>query len=639
MSDYQINDIYQGGYSSLKPDYGELFSGYRIPLGDIGAPTSIQSANILKEMNQRISEGVIPIELQPLQPELFDQIPKQYFKEAKRMAKLTGTKISVHAPMIEPSGIDPEQRRQWEETYRELAEKQLQEVVKRSMELSDTESVPIVIHASGIPGAEFKMTKDGVKMDKMVAIDQESGKMIPLEEERMYYPRMIDVKKEYAEKIAKGELTETEIQKRIEQGKVKREDVIRKIPVSEGQIYTPENRLRSLNATQWDNSLSQLIFNKERADEILQNNFPIIQDLYAKYGQNGELKIDEKILEHDPIAKRALGHMQNAESYIDDINQHVRALFHKAYKYGGEEHRKKLIGWSGEFQEDLKKNATIMGQSGALHGLMEKLRSIVPETYVPIDKFALDKSAKTFANVAFNAYEEAKKQNKKAPTIAIENFFPGTSFAMSEKGKIPGIDNLILESRKKFVEKAKSKGISESVAKKQAEKMIGMTLDVGHINIAKKKGFEDKDIQKEVEQIAKYVKHVHLTDNFGYSDSHLPPGMGNVPLKEILKELEKAGTLKDTRKIVEAGAFVQQFGVSPLTYALEALGSPIYADGVGPYWNQATGLYQGYFGGMGMMLPQGNYQTFGAGFSQLPVELGGQMPNAQGSRMSGKGME
>jgi len=39
------------------------------------------------------------------------------------------------------------------------------------------------------------------------------------------------------------------------------------------------------------------------------------------------------------------------------------------------------------------------------------------------------------------------------------------------------------------------------------------------------------------------------------------------------------------------------------------------------------------------MLPQVNYETFGAGFSRLPAELGGQFPGAQGSRMSGRPME
>jgi hypothetical protein len=58
-----------------------------------------------------------------------------------------------------------------------------------------------------------------------------------------------------------------------------------------------------------------------------------------------------------------------------------------------------------------------------------------------------------------------------------------------------------------------------------------------------------------------------------------------------------------------------------------------------PYWNQAAGLQEGYFSGYGQMLPQINYETFGAGFSQLPQELGGQIPGAKGSRMSGRPLE
>jgi len=140
-----------------------------------------------------------------------------------------------------------------------------------------------------------------------------------------------------------------------------------------------------------------------------------------------------------------------------------------------------------------------------------------------------------------------------------------------------------------------------------------------------------------MQEIAKHVKHVHLTDNFGYSDSHLPPGMGNVPFKDILEKLEKAGY--KGRKIVEAGGFVQHFGISPHPFTLEAMGSPIYSMYMAPYWNQAIALQQGYLGGYGQMLPQKNYETFGAGFAQLPIELGGQTPGAQGSRMSGKPME
>jgi len=39
------------------------------------------------------------------------------------------------------------------------------------------------------------------------------------------------------------------------------------------------------------------------------------------------------------------------------------------------------------------------------------------------------------------------------------------------------------------------------------------------------------------------------------------------------------------------------------------------------------------------MLPSNNYQTFGAGFSQLPQELGGEVTRAGGGRFSQRGME
>ena len=58
-----------------------------------------------------------------------------------------------------------------------------------------------------------------------------------------------------------------------------------------------------------------------------------------------------------------------------------------------------------------------------------------------------------------------------------------------------------------------------------------------------------------------------------------------------------------------------------------------------PYWNQNPAFQQSYLGGYGMMLPQTHYETFGAGFSRLPSELGGQKAGAEGSRMSGRGME
>src|SRR3989338_7075165 len=108
--DYKISDIYHGGYSGLSPSYGDFFTGYHVPSSHLGASTNPTTANQIQEINNLLNQGIVPIEVGAIQPEIFDQIPKQYFKEMGRMAKLTGAKISVHAPIsgFEPSGITRE---------------------------------------------------------------------------------------------------------------------------------------------------------------------------------------------------------------------------------------------------------------------------------------------------------------------------------------------------------------------------------------------------------------------------------------------------------------------------------------------------------------------------------------------------
>jgi hypothetical protein len=65
----------------------------------------------------------------------------------------------------------------------------------------------------------------------------------------------------------------------------------------------------------------------------------------------------------------------------------------------------------------------------------------------------------------------------------------------------------------------------------------------------------------------------------------------------------------------------------------------MYTGSAGSKWSTSYGLHEGYFGGYGNMLPQTNYQMFGAGFSQLPQELGGAMPGQGRSRMGGNSLE
>jgi len=586
----KVNALYKGGYSTLDPETyspSGIYTGYRLHSGELGAPTKPDTANQIAQVNMLLNQGLIPIEVGALNPEVFDAIPKEHFKEINRMAKLTGADISVHAPIIEASGIGEQG---WDEASRELAEDQLMSVVDRTAPMNEKGGMSINIHsAARIPGVEYIMTPEGKKEEKIYVVNKDTGKVSAVfKAEEKFYPEV-----PWSE----------------------REGIVK--------VTSPREELQALNDTEWENSLSQLMHHKEDADARIQENMRLIPlPLLEKIKKNKEIV---RLL--DPIQRAAFERLRAASHFLQDTHQSLNGLFNKAYKFGTTEDKEKLKEASDNFKKELAQDASPLGQSQAMSNLVGVLEGMRPKTYETVEEFAIDKSAKTFANVAFNAFEKYKD---KAPVINIENVFPGMAFSHLNK-----LNELIVETRKKFVEKAKEKGYSESKAEQEAEKLIGMTLDVGHINLARKKGFKEKDILKEIKAISQNIKHVHLTDNFGYGDTHLPPGMGNVPIKEIMEELEKKGY--SGKKIVEAGGWPQHFGTSPFPYILEAFGPESYKGG--PYWNQVTGLQENYSGGFGRMLPQVHYETFGAGFSQLPTELGGQRAGAQGSRISGKPME
>ena len=70
---------------------------------------------------------------------------------------------------------------------------------------------------------------------------------------------------------------------------------------------------------------------------------------------------------------------------------------------------------------------------------------------------------------------------------------------------------------------------------------------------------------------------------------------------------------------------------------------PVYTGGYGPSggpgvnWTQVYVTPGGYFAGYGTMLPDSHFQSYGAGFTSLPTELGGQMAGKD-SRFSGTPM-
>lgn len=620
---------YQGGYSSLEPSYGEGFTGYRANINTLGLSTDPRSANILQEINTKLAPGQKHIELSLISPELIDTVPKQHLKEANRLAQLTGTEVTVHGPLVEASGLTKEG---FTETNRELVERQMFRAIEAAHEINPKEGVPVTFHSAGmLPASEIrKISKkereergitEKEETEKMLIIDQETGQMHAVKKEEKFYPSM---REQEVIRDSKGTPLYLALGK--------------KIPLEKGKQYGVKEQIEISNDSKWRDEITNLLSPKERVDRIIDETMPVMNQINKKLAAGLSSK-DLSSPEMDVAARH-----NNAKLQLDDLQLHLSGLFSKAYKYARtDEAKKELQILSDSFDKSIHvkdpstgkyiENTDLKAQSNSVQMLIDGLWHQRPELFKPVEEFAMKKSTQTFANTAFQAYE---KYGDSSPIISIENP-PAGMFGFS-RGE--DLKNMVEGSREKFVDKmVKEKGVSVNEAEKIAEKMIGVTWDVGHINQLRRSGFTEEDVVKETEKIAPYLKHVHLSDNFGVENVELPMGMGNVPLKEMMEKLGKKG--EEARKIVETGNWWTQFRINPMATTFENLGSPMYSGDMpgSPYFNQALGLQQGYFGGYGQMLPQINYETFGAGFSNLPMELGGQRQGAQGSRMSGTGME
>jgi sugar phosphate isomerase/epimerase len=63
---------------------------------------------------------------------------------------------------------------------------------------------------------------------------------------------------------------------------------------------------------------------------------------------------------------------------------------------------------------------------------------------------------------------------------------------------------------------------------------IGMVLDVGHANL------HDETILF-MERLAPRIKHIHVSDNMGKTDQHLPIGSGSIDWRRIIKKIKGIG--------------------------------------------------------------------------------------------------
>ncbi len=599
---YNTISFYEGQAYPLDPDYAD-FKGDRVQFNDLSFPTETRSANQIKSVARNLNLGVKHMEMSVLSPEIFESIPDQHLTEINRMAKLTGTDMTVHGPLIEASGLT---QQGWTEVNRQNSERQLQKALERSAKVSPG-GIMNTHTSSGLPEMKEAVWEENegkreLKTKSVYVINPQSGRIDTLKETERHFP-------------------------------------------GESKEFNPTEELKKRNEEIWDDTTNHMTFNLDRAETHFSGQtMPLLIDDLKEIMTK---KIPFEKL--DRVRQEAFQNFEIGEGYAKTAYREMKSLFNVAYsstlklandpdgniRKRAQEDLKKFdqfkeeikdkIGGISEDRTRVVELANIVRKGFRLFSEMKES----PKTFIPLQDFALEKSSETFANVAFNTYDKLKD---KAPSLLLENPPAGGGFSKAED-----MVELIKKTRDKIEEKAREKGYTSTEAKAIAEKMVGATWDVGHINMLKKYGYTDKDLVEQTKKIAPLVKHVHLSDNFGYDHTELPMGMGNVPFQEELKALKKAGF--KGKQVIEAGNWWQHFSeegkVTPLLPSLQGLGTPLYTSPTpAPYWNQITGTLGSYFGGYGPILPDQHFSMYGAGFSGLPQELGGQIPGKQ-SRFSG----
>jgi len=590
--------FYSGGNYPTDPKYGSLFTGYRSMFADIGTSMDARTANQIKETSKHLNTGLKVFEVAAHSAEVFDAIPQEQLTEINRLSRLTGSEATMHAPMIDPTGIT---QQGYSKMLREAAEKQLWNAIDRSHALNPKGNIVVTMHASTtqLPSAEqlVKKTEDGKpEVVARLLVDPQGGLHEIREKEAHYFP----TENTKAEDIGKGTVK-----------------------------FNVDYEAQKQNRDIWQNKLTDLAFNTYRGKQEIDH------VLAALPGSDKYTAKDwEEVQKENPEIPQLDQSLSMGSSFLKGAYISLQQMYDLAYHNAKGQDKEKLDDFSREVlpyvkefdkakPEDLKKFASIIEKG---HNILTNMK---PEILTPLRSFAIEKSAETVSNIALQSY---KKFKDTSPVISLENH-PAYQSLLTTGGDLKDV---IEKARNDFVDKAEKDGISRSEAKKAAEKIIGATWDVGHINMLRKFGFGDKEIIEETKKVSKFVKHVHLSDNFGMEHTELPMGMGNVPIKEIMSQLGKDGF--KGKKVVEALSWWQHFSEQGVHHAIvptmQAMGSPVYGMANGPYWNQVAGANGNYFGMPMTYLPEKHFSTYGSGFSSLPEELGGQIPGTQ-SRFSG----
>lgn len=578
--------------------------------------------NQVQALQAKIREGASRVELefpgvgkgssQSPTPESYGKKERQDIRE---LAKATGVKTSTHATfqMTGFSGFDPQRGFSDELRYRNVKE------IKKAIEFAAeaTTGGAVVFHTGEWqrPISEFWGKKKDVYDATFEGYEEEPERAAHF---------MVDSRTgEFVSAIRKDKLLYRPKYYTAATYKLTKDRVGKYDPVKKG-ILEPDDWV-DMNGNYIDPSDPNRLFERVPVWDEEHTRFEVeeydwkrieneVKEYNKKYGKNltpeqyfVQIEEENKILQAKGHSL-FYAHRYNELKWQADKLREALQFYQQLDKNLPEEEKWKLMiqrgmyGIPGQYIQTEKESIPAMlhrelknimdnmrhtHEASSAADAQAKERQELLKRIKPVHEYGIEKSAEGVARAGMFAYEQTEKNKKhlEEPIYVAPENWQTQMFGSHPEEMI----QLIEKSREKMKEfLVQQRGKSKEEAEKLAKQHIKATIDIGHLNLwrqhfkakpgeseeARNKRFNKWVIEKTKKMIKKgVIGHVHIADNLGWDDEHLTPGEGNAPIREFVKELEKAG-FKDF--IIEPGSF-NPLRALPDTWRY--FGSPIYAAG------------------------------------------------------------
>jgi endonuclease IV len=566
-----------------------LNSKFNDPFNKVQFGVSIGERNQLEEFSKVLRSGAKMVEVDIAsvyglggeQGNAADTIGKTEREAIANLAKTNDVDLSVHAPWaINFSGIDPQSRAK-SEIYEHAVERE----ISTALEFADDISKKI-------------------GRQNMPVIFHASSDQLSDPDKNLVYS-VYDQKDEKVLQIPKQE-----IELGIDKNTLSNPDEIKKLALQKFRDIYGESFYQKVFENDDNKKLGfvsddgKVILNPEGSLEFQKKN--ISQQLNQ---ERASLNISLRNLEYqetDLLARLSLAKARSDKKDFEKTQKDLENI---------QEMVKNLNQKYSELEIDEKNLAT---------------------RFVPYDKKAPELAAEGITKAAMFSYNHTQSK----PMILVENPM-SPEMSLSDPRDTAEAVRIAREQFAKELHEKQHLSLKE--AERVSSDLIGINLDVGHINVFKsyinpKTGqlYSDKDIVEMAKSAGDYLKRYHLNDNMGNKDSHLPLGQGNAPIKEIYDAMMDKG--------LDVPAIMEVFGglgglEGGTIQSLQYMGAPLY--GNLPYMSLPSYLGQPYSSIIG---DYSSYSNLGlkqdmfsyGGFSGIfPSIGGGYMENKGNSGFSG----